>query len=96
MVVVIYKAAGTHQIQKDYSHGNRLPCQKVYIHGCRASLKIAIYTAAVLRDRRFMYTAAVQYTSVIFHVQVLYTLLPCLQYKTDITAVVPRGQKQRS
>ena len=76
MVVVIYKAAGTHQIQKDYSHGNRLPCQKNYIHGCRASRKNAIYTATILHDKRFMYTAIVQYTSAIFHVQVLYTLLP--------------------
>ena len=36
-VVVIYTTAGTHPIQNDYSHGSRFLCQKVYIHGCRAS-----------------------------------------------------------
>ena len=37
LVVVIYTTAGTHPIQNDYSHGSRFLCQKVYIHGCRAS-----------------------------------------------------------
>ena len=44
MVVVIYTTARTHPIHNDYSHDSRFPCQKVYIHGCRASSIKMLYT----------------------------------------------------
>ena len=46
----VYTTAGNHSIQNDFSHGSRFPCQKVYIHGCRAS-SIKVF----LHGSRFSY-----------------------------------------
>ena len=67
-VVIIYMAAGTHSIQNDFSHGSRFPCQKVYIHGCRASSLKVLFTWQLFLTPKGLYTQlpCIQYQIVIY------------------------------
>ena len=56
MVVVIYTTAGTHPIQYDCSHGSRFPCQKVCIHGCRASSVKVLFARQPFLIPKSLYT----------------------------------------
>ena len=95
--MVIYTTAGTHPILNDYSHGSRFPCQNVYIYGCRASSIKVLFTGQpfVSHDKGCRLSSIkALFTRQPFSVQnVLYTLLPCLQYEMDIyTAVIPKAK----
>ena len=107
-VVVIYTTAGTHRIQKDYSHGSRFPCQKVYIHGSRAScikmlftrqpfpMSKSVYTRLpCIEYKSVIYTAAVSYAKRFFIHGCRYTRLPeLIGYKrTILTAAVSHAKK---
>ena len=63
------------RIQNDFSHGNRFPCQKVYIHGYRASSINVLYTRQLYLIRKCLFTrlTCVKYqnaihTAVVFHI----------------------------
>ena len=90
-VVVIYTTAGTHPIQNDYSHGSRFPCQKVYIHGCRASSINVLFTRQPFLIPKSLYTRlpcikykTAIYTAAVSQAKCFYTRLPFIQYKIVI------------
>ena len=67
--MIIYTAAGTLPIKKnDYSHGSRFPCQKVYIHGCRASSIKVLLTRQPFLKPKGLYTRlpCIKYKSAIY------------------------------
>ena len=100
-VVIIYMAAGTHSIQNDFSHGSRFPCQKVYIHGCRASsLKVLFTWQPFLTPKIYIHSCRASSIKSLFTRQPFlmpkgkYTRLPCIQNKSVIyTAAVVNAKR---